>query len=219
MITIYEAEKLLGLIRVKNQNKEIIANSYSYKNGKQRGYKKPNKKYKGNTNDLFDIIPRLICRKHNKKAYESHLQMFLTQNIAVHESLNNALGIDEKSEIEWIGNEVSCGVGMQRIDVMFSHKKNDMEREVVPIELKARRASADNIKQVSRYIDWIEQYYVPNRPSIIRPVLICPHSILDASTKKEFRNFNRAAKGRYLPLEYIEVTDNGDDLIFTKTKY
>lgn len=218
MVTIYEAERLFGLIRAKNNHKEIINNSYSYKRGKVRGYKRPIKSYKGNTNTTFKIMPRLLSKKQKNQAYECHLQMFITQNIGNHQSLDNALNISDKT-IEWLGNEVSCGVGMQRIDIMFSKKINDLEREIVAIELKAVPASANNIKQISRYIDWIEQYYVSNRPSIIQPTLICPTSDISNITKQAFRQFNAKYGGRCLPLEYIEYTDNGKDLIFTRKAY
>lgn len=218
MITLYEAERLISLIKTKNGNKEINANSYSYKKDKIRGYKSAQKKYYLAKPELFDIVPRLIMKKQNKRAYESHLQMFITQNLGRHRSLDNALGIQRQS-LEWIGNEVACGVGMQRIDIMFSQKLNNIEREVVPIELKAVPASMDNIRQLSRYIDWIEQYYVSNRPSTIRPVLLCPASKLSSETQKAFKSFNAKSKGRYLPLEYIEFTINGNELIFTNTPY
>lgn len=220
MITLYEAEKLFCLIRTKNNNKNIVANSYSYnsKDEKVKGYKRNPKKYKDSILTTFDILPRLISKKHNNRAYESHLQMFITQNIGNHISLDKALKVN-KETFEWLGNEVSCGVGMQRIDIMFSQNTNDTEREIVPIELKAVPASMDNVRQLSRYIDWIEQYYISNRPSTIRPVLICPVSQLSVDTKRAFRVFNTKYKGRCLPLEYIEVTDNGSDLIFTNKPY
>lgn len=218
MITIYEAERLFNLIRVKNNNKEIVANSYAYKNDRVRGYQKPAKRYRGSRSETFNIIPRLISKKRKKQAYESHLQMFITQYIGSHQSLNAALNVEAQT-LEWLGNEVSCGVGMQRIDIMFSQNTNDTEREIVPIELKAVPASKDNVRQISRYIDWIEQYYVSNRPSTIRPVLICPASNISNEIKQSFRRFNDQYKGRCLPLEYIEVTDNGNDLIFTNKPY
>lgn len=220
MLTIYEAERLFGMIRQKNNNIHIGAKNslYSYNNGRQTADTKCAKQYQGNTLNKFDILPRLIYKKQSHNAYESHLQMFITQNIGRHTSLDNALKVDGR-KLEWLGNEVSCGVGMQRIDVMFSQNSNDTNREVVPIELKAVPASADNVRQISRYIDWIERYYIPNRPSTIRPVLICPASALGQQTIKAFKDFNAKANGRYLPLEYIEVTDNGKDLIFTNTPY
>lgn len=218
MITIYEAERLFGLIRTKNNNTPIRGLCYSFNGQKQVVDNNPPKKYTGNTGITFNILPRLIYKKRSRKVYEAHLQMFITQNLGIHRSLDNALGV-RKQNVEWIGNEVSCGVGMQRIDIMFSQNLDEGGREIVPIELKAVPASEDNVRQISRYIDWIEQYYLPNRPSIIRPVLICPKSNLSNNTKNAFHQFNNNSNGRYLPLEYIEVDDNGNDLIFTKTRY
>lgn len=218
MITIYEAERLFGLIRAKNSNQHIVGNSYSYSNNKQVALGTQPSNYTGDTHITFNILPRLLNKKANNKAYESHLQMFITQNLGNHKSLDTALNTTHQV-IEWLGNEVSCGVGMQRIDIMFSKRNDDIDREIVPIELKARPASADNIRQISRYIDWIQQYYISNRPSTIRPVLICPASNLSRVTKQAFYNFNAQYNGICLPLEYIEVTDNGNDLIFTNTPY
>lgn len=215
MITIYEAERLFGLIR--NNNNQIVGNSYSYDGDKQIALDSQQLSYAG-SQVAFDILPRLIYKKKNNRAYEAHLQMFITQNIGNHHSLNRALNISSQT-LEWLGNEVSCGVGMQRIDIMFSKRNDDIDREIVPIELKVVPASTDNIRQISRYIDWIEQYYVSNRPSIIRPILICPESNISDITKQSFKQFNAQYKGRCLPLEYIEFTDNGSDLIFTKTLY
>ena len=217
MITIYEAERLFGLIRAKNNNAYITGNSYSYGGDKQIVLNTPQTIYLGNQT-VFNILPRLLDKKKNGRAYEAHLQMYITQHIGSNQSLNKALNLDVDT-LEWLGNEVSCGVGMQRIDIMFSKIKDETEREIVPIELKAVPASEDNVRQLSRYVDWIEQYYTPNRPSTIRPVLICPESNLSASIKQSFRDFNVQNNGRCLPLEYIEVTDNGSDLVFTKTQY
>jgi len=217
MVTLYEAERLFELIRRKNNNSTIIGNSYSYDNNKQRALNVQQSVYNGNRVS-FNILPRLIHKKNNNLSYEAHLQMFITQNLCINPSLKSALKINS---MEWLGNEVSCGVGMQRIDIMFSQKLNDIEREIVPLELKAVPASADNIRQISRYIDWIEQYYVPNRPSTIRPILICPESNITSATKQSFRQFNAQYNGRCLPLEYIEFknNDNDTDLIFTNTPY
>lgn len=218
MITIYEAERLFSLIKTKNNNSTIIGKSYTYNNNKQIALNSVQKKYSGNTLNKFDILPRLISKKNKKQAFESHLQMFITQNLCKHKSLDKALKVDKKT-FEWLGNEVSCGVGMQRIDIMFSQNIDNIDREIVPIELKAVPASINNIRQLSRYIDWIEQYYTPNRPSTIRPVLICPASNLSATTKQAFYDFNSKSNGRYLPLEYIEFTDNGKDIIFKNIAY
>ena len=218
MITIYEAERLFNLIKARNNNNFILGTSYSYSNNRQVALGSQQKAYTGNTRAKFDILPRLINKKRNKQSFEAHLQMYIVQNICNHSSLDTALNINPTA-LEWLGNEVSCGVGMQRIDIMFSQNIDNIDREIVPVELKSVPANADNVRQLSRYIDWIEQYYISNRPSTIRPVLICRASRLRAKTRQAFYDFNARANGRYLPLEYIEYTDNGQGLVFTKTAY
>jgi len=81
------------------------------------------------------------------------------------------IALTDNIQIEWLGNEVSCGVGMQRIDVMLSLAKEN-SKVVVPIELKSVEAKPKVINQIQRYVDWLEQYYIPNRISDIQPVLI-----------------------------------------------
>lgn len=218
MVTIYESERLFDLIRRKNGNKVLLSASYNYNNNQVCASGVSQNKYGGNTKLKFNILDRLIYKMRNNRAYEAHLQMYIVQNIGKNHSLDSALNIINKN-LEWIGNEVSCGVGMQRIDIMLSIQIDNTERHIIPIELKAVPASPNNVNQLSRYIDWIEQYYVPNRPSIIRPVLICPKSTLSNDTINAFNSFNSNAKGRYFPLEYIEFTIKNNNLNFTKKQY
>ena len=145
--------------------------------------------------------------------------MYITQNLGrgKNKSLDAALGINNKS-IEWLGNEVSCGVGMQRIDVMFSIEESKTQRYLYPIELKAVSASEDNTRQLTRYVDWIEQYYKPNRISTIQPVLICKKGkTLSNNIKKAFNEFNKR-KG-ILPLKYIEYEISNNEIIFKNEGY
>ena len=217
MITINESERLVDLIRRENDNISLpFSQSYMYADAKI-SVSVDSHTYSGNAVP-FNILPRLIKKHNDDKAYEAHLQMYILQNVGRNDSLDRALSISSNN-IEWIGNEVSCGVGMQRIDVMLSKVESESQRILMPIELKAVYAQSDNLRQIRRYIDWIEQYYIPNRISTIRPVLICRAGGLTDGLKEEFRMFNNQAYGRYLPLLYIEYTIEGDNLIFTDTSY
>lgn len=64
-----------------------------------------------------------------------------------------------------------CGVGMQRIDLMLSIVRNN-NNVCLPIELKSTIAFLHITNQVQRYVDWIRQYYLPNRPSDLEPMII-----------------------------------------------
>lgn len=219
MITMYEANRICDLIAAENNNTPIRGNSYSFNGKAVTASQSPAKTYSGNTSVSFDILPRLLFKIKHNRAYESQLQMFIVQNIGRHSSLDNALGVIP-GNLEWLGNEVSCGVGMQRIDIMFSQRTDDTHNEVVLIELKAVPASSDNTRQLTRYIDWVQQYYCPvNTTDSIRPVLICPASVLSTTTRSAFHKFNAYNAGRCRSLEYIELTDNGTDVIFTKQPY
>lgn len=217
MITIYESERLVDLIRRENDNIPLpLSQSYIFSDAKI-SVSADSYTYAGSALS-FNILPRLIKRHNDDKSYEAHLQMYILQNVGRNASLDRALGISGNS-LEWIGNEVSCGVGMQRMDVMLSKVESESQRILMPVELKAVYAQSDNLRQIRRYIDWIEQYYIPNRISTIRPVLICRTGGLTDGLKEEFKVFNNEAEGRYLPLLYIEYSIKGDNLIFTETSY
>lgn len=226
MITIYESERLIDLIRRNNGNSCIVFDTQkqglTYDNSSNLIVATDDiVQYIGRT-DIINILPRLIAKYNSNKAHEVHLQMYITQNLGLgtNKSLDNALGIEDK-KIEWLGNEVSCGVGMQRIDIMFSIEESTTKRILFPIELKAVSAHADNIRQLTRYIDWIEQYYIPNRISTIQPVLICKKGkALSNVLKSKFNLFNsEIQKNGILPLKYIEYEVCDNNLIFNAVEY
>lgn len=157
------------------------------------------------------------------KSFEPHLQAYIIKNIGkkLNKDLDNI--ILNGGEIEWIGNEVSCGVGMQRIDVMLSILNNG-QRIVVPIELKAVEANKHNVIQIQRYIDWIEQYYIPNRQSDIQPILISK-KIENKGTEdykkiiESFRKFNEINVKKCSQLKFVEFFVKDKDIRFEKVIY
>ena len=143
------------------------------------------------------------------------------QNIGI-KTLNNLDNLLVNNyDVEWIGNEVYCGVGMQKIDIMLSLIKED-ERIIEPIELKSVCATPDIIFQIQRYIDWIEQYYIPNRISDIQPVIISKkisnkQSSNYAQLINNLKNLN--SKNNILPLKYIEFDINNNNINFQQIIY
>lgn len=127
MITIYESERLIDLIR-RDNNYVALPNSpsYSFINNEIKA-EQSRFSYSGRI-EYFNILPRFTALKNAKRACESHLQMYLTQNIGRNNIIDTALGINDGT-VEWIGNEVSCGVGMQRIDIMLSINIQDTEKK------------------------------------------------------------------------------------------
>lgn len=213
MITPSEEKRLCDLIRKEQEpldchnrllsfdpeNREITALA-----GKQKLYK--------GTREPFAVMPRLLAKHDKGNQFEAHLQAWLVAQLARQKDEVANILLKGRS-LEWLGNEIGCGVGMQSIDIMVSCR-GGQKIFVLPIELKSVSAHADNIRQIQRYIDWIEQYYIPNHQSIIEPVLIarqCPGD-LPADFVEHAREFNLRNAGETcgnLRLIEFEVVSNG----------
>lgn len=226
MITIYESERLCQLIRNKNKKDTMVCEnktlSFDPIEQKIICLNSPRNKYTGRKEEI-NLLPRLAAKLQKSQAFESHLQAYIVKNIGkgVNKSLDES--VFGKSKIEWIGNEVSCGVGMQRIDVMLSVEE-DSQRICIPIELKAVEAKEDNIIQIQRYIDWIEQYYISNRQSDVQPILLAKK--IDDKTSSQYKKitdsfnlFNKRNVKRCDSLKYIEFDLIDNDLLFNEIKY
>ena len=227
MITIYEAERLCQLIRDKNSRQEMDIGNHklSFDQESQKIILTADnlENYTGRKEEI-NVLPRLIAKYEANKSFEAHLQAYIVKNIGkgINSSLDDSV-LGQNLNFEWLGNEVSCGVGMQRIDVMISTNENG-QRILIPIELKSVEADVINTKQIQRYIDWIEQYYTPNRQSDIRPVLISK-KIENKDTEKyqkiieTFTKFNARNARRCENLKYIEYHLENSKLIFEVIEY
>ncbi|MCZ6171896.1 DUF91 domain-containing protein [Campylobacter ureolyticus] len=212
MITIYEFERLRHLIRNKNNKQTLKSSNFSFDavDKKIIATNKPNL-YEGEK-EKIDIFPRLLAKFHKSYQFETHLQAYILQNLeSIFTNLKN---------IEWIGNEVSCGVGMQRIDILISIF-NGNNRVLFPIELKSAEAKIGITRQIQRYVDWINQYYLPNRYSDVEPVVIS-RQIIDKNMTHfkdlidEFNSFN--AKNN-LKITYIEFSITNNSIKLKKIDY
>jgi len=219
MITLYESEKLIYLIQKKNNFNQLKGKNFTYNENNgliettsiSTGIKEAGRS--------FDVFNRLYYKRN--LSFEAHLQLYIMQCLigkTKNLSLLRSLGINSLEDIEWIGNEVSCGVGMQRIDILLSVKRNK-DNVLMPIELKSVAAEKNNSKQIYRYIEWLEQYYIPNKPSIIQPVLICYQKNRKADLKEMFNDFNIAGENRYKPLNFISFKIEDTGIIFNQEVY
>lgn len=172
MITVYESERLFKLLRDKNNRQTLKGMGFTLDISNQVIQTTTEYHPYSGRQEPIDIFPRLRNKYIEGKAFEAHLQTYIVQNIGrkTNPSLDTCLL--DTLRLEWLGNEVSCGVGMQRIDVLLDTSKDTTTRIIIPIELKASEANPDNIFQIQRYVDWLEQYYIPNRISDIQPALV-----------------------------------------------
>ena len=226
MITIYEAERLTQLIRNKNNRTELNCEkkvlSFDPVAQKIICLAERPRAYTGRQ-EVINLLPRLIAKYQDGNSFESHLQAYITKNLGKGTNTSLDEPILNGSQIEWLGNEVSCGVGMQRIDIMPSVIKNE-QRILIPIELKAVEADERNAIQIQRYVDWIEQYYIPNRQSDIQPVLVAK-KIINKQTPAyqrlidSFNRFNQNNSSRCARLKFVELDLENDDLLFEVVLY
>ena len=222
MITIYESERLFKLLRDKNNRQMLSGDRFTFDVLAQEIKQDINRHNYTGRKEKINILPRLINKYQNNRAFETHLQAYIVQNIG--RNTNNSLDkfLLNGLNFEWLGNEVSCGVGMQRIDIVLSLIKNNVKL-ILPIELKAVEAGIDNIFQIQRYVDWLEQYYIPNRISDVQPVLISK-KIVNKNTNnykniiESFKYFNDK-NNRCMSIKYIEYESYEDKLHFQEINY
>ena len=106
---------------------------------------------------------------------------------------------------------------MQRIDVLLA-VCNGAERFIVPVELKATAADGSHARQIERYVDWLDQYYLPNQPGTVAPVLIAKRH--DKKSSAGYCELGsacdqfRASYPACEPIRYIEYAVEGKELIF-----
>jgi hypothetical protein len=106
------------------------------------------------------------------------------------EQLSHLFGITEKC---WFANEVSCGVGMRRIDIMaVLFGSSDVNIKIV--ELKHSTCDNDTVSvQLPQYVKWCSDYVTPNFRENNRRVIITPivlsHEFRDDTTNESFRRF------------------------------
>lgn len=227
MITIYESQRLFQLIADKNNKQPLqIKNTQrlSFDSEAQEIIiiDKSRNTYKGRS-EVINILPRLLEKANARHAFEAHLQAYMLTNIGrgTNPSLDNV--VLENGKIEWLGNEVSCGVGMQRIDIMYSTQL-DTQKLIVPIELKAVEAQEKNIKQITRYVDWIKQYYCPNLLSDIQPILLARwvnnrNTSVYKNLVSGMREFNQQYCYHCNILKYIEFKIEQNSLTFIRINY
>ena len=172
MITPYEFEDLLCKIKKKNQDNQLKGAGFTFDEGEVRIITaKETKQYTGRKGSL-DIKPRLLYKAGKKNAFETHLQAYIMQKYDDGILKNILLPLGNGSA--WVGNEVACGVGMQKIDTLII-EQNDEEIHVKVVELKDEEPYEYILShQLRWYLQWVSQYIVPNLLKYKKPVVIHP---------------------------------------------
>lgn len=172
MITPYEYEDLEKKLKEKNNGQFLKGTYFSFDSSNARIVSiKEEHKYLGRMNEL-NIEPRLLykARKHN--AFETHLQAFVMQKFDSAILRDKLLTLDNGSA--WVGNEVSCGVGMQRIDTMII-EKNEKEIHLKIVEMKDEEPYGYILdEQLPWYLKWASQYIISNLLKYNKSIIVHP---------------------------------------------
>lgn len=173
MITDYEAYRLVNLIKKANNGRKLKSKCFTYDNELNQITSNEQRNPYIGTKSKLDIKDRMLVKAERQNKYEAHLQAYVLQHIDK-KPLKDLLNIDINVPL-WIGNEVSCGVGMQSIDIMTQHcTKKDVYINVV--ELKCVKPYDDILdKQLPKYENWILNYISPlyqEKHVHIRPIII-----------------------------------------------
>lgn len=175
MITHHEFNNILQLLKEKNNNQKLNTIGFTFNMPNQRIEGTNIKKTYAGRMEQIDLLPRLRQKFMENKAFEAHLQAYIVQNIGrnTNSTMDNILL--GQTKLDWLGNEVFCGVGMQKIDVLLESSGQNGDAFISPLELKAKYADKDAIRQIKRYVEWLKQYYIPNKKTeniYLKPVII-----------------------------------------------
>jgi len=149
-----------NLLKLKHKNNNVTVNSHNYSFdtvNRQIVASATTNQYTGRQNSL-NILPRLLYKASRQNSFETHLQAYITQNYD-NQPLSSLL-IPQQGLNCWIGNEVACGVGMQRIDLMLK-QETDTDVFIRLMELKDESPYQNIVIQIKWYLEWISDYVIP----------------------------------------------------------
>lgn len=173
-INLQESERLIGMIEEVNNGDFLTlkkGESFSYKRDIQKIVKIPREfRYSGIMASTENILSKMIELDEQDMKFESELQVYLTKNIGRSSQLEPICGRSE--EIIWMGNEVACGVGMQKIDIFTITSDERENKQFNLVEIKCIPAYPEIINQLQRYVDWTKSYIKGAINSNIQPVIV-----------------------------------------------
>ncbi|MEW6095841.1 MAG: hypothetical protein AB1567_04855 [bacterium] len=220
----WEAQRLIDMIRNKNSGKPIANNQFiggfDWHIAKRKIITTQlRQSYPYPRNFSFDVL-RFICNlQRQKRAYEVYLQLYFTENIGFNSNLDDIVG----NNLVWFGNEVACGVGMQKIDIL-TICQDDEKKKYRMIELKDEPIQPSVIEQIEYYVSWASQNSGKHLDGAfnwnIQPVIVAPpHSSKNwQDVLSAFRNYNQ--KQISLPILYFEfIVECGESITFQRMEY
>lgn len=188
MITDYEYEEFYHKLKEKNRGKALSGMNFAYDARKKRIVEnKTAYAYSGKRSDI-SIEKRMVQKSERAQAFETHLQAYVLQNVDT--TLLKELVLSIPNEKFWIGNEVACGVGMQKIDILVKQESGNSVYVKV-IELKDEEPAEYIVKsQIPWYLKWVSEYMIPNyvgKQIFVQPCIIAKNTA-DAAMIETIKN-------------------------------
>jgi len=220
----WESQRLMDMIRNKNSGKPIVNTQFNV----GLDWDKANRKIKTTRSQQsypyprsfdFNVLRAIWDLQRRKRAHEVYLQLYFTENIKLDLNLDNVVG----NNLVWFGNEVACGVGMQKIDILTICEDRE-RKEYRTIELKDEPVQLGVVEQIEYYVNWASQNSGRHLDGAfnwnIQPVIVAPphHSKNWKEIVTAFRDYNE--KQISLPILYFEfVVQDGQSIIFQRIEY
>lgn len=204
----WEAQRLMDMIRNKNAGKPIANTQFTGgfdwdAQNRRIITTQTRQSYPFPRSFSFNVLKHICELQKRRRAYEEHLQLYFTENIGFTANLNPIVG----NNPVWFGNEVACGVGMQKIDILTINQ-NAGRKEFRIIELKDEPVKPDVVEQIEYYVNWASQnsgrHLNGAFPWNIQPVVVAPpHDPYNWQRVIEaFKEYNQ--KEISLPILYFE---------------
>ncbi len=222
----WEAQRLMDMIRDKNGGRPIATSQFTggfdWDINNRRiitTQKRDNYPYPRNFN--FKVLESIRKLQKQKRAYEVHLQLYFTENIGIDQTLNPIIG----NNLVWFGNEVACGVGMQKIDILTISQTGE-KKEYRLIELKYKPVHPEIVEQIEYYVNWASPHSGRHLDGAfdwnIQPVIVAPpHNSKNwQSVVNALRNYKN--KQISLPILYFEFNvecGEGEGITFSRIDY
>jgi hypothetical protein len=160
-------------------------------------------------------------RSGKRRAFENLLQLYFIENIGFRRDLEPIVG----GNVVWFGNEVACGVGMQKMDLLVINEHGG-RREYRIIELKDEPVKPDVVDQIEYYVNWASQrsgrHLLDAYEWNIQPVIVAPRRSIGTwrSVVEAFRAFRRYnQKNISLPILYFEFSCRDRSIVFEEVSY
>jgi len=191
--------------------------------------KTPDKSSKYDASRARIVSIEQIIYQHKKA--ETYLQAYFTENAGVPKFDNTVFAqiCGNSDEMVWLGNEIFCGVGMQKIDI-FTITNDSPNKMLRIIELKAM-IDIRICKQLERYVNWCLDYLSNEgngaRPENLYPTIVIPKASRRSEeadvrelTENLLPEFNRDFRDRCHSVRCFEYGfDSGKRIVFNERKY